>query len=179
TADGPLHILVNNAGIFPTTGPLVDVTDDFVARMLDVNVRAAYCVAREAARAMTEGGAMVNMSSITAVRGGANLTAYSTSKAAVIGMTRSFAMELGTKGIRVNAIAPGIIDTPGVQAQLEPLRAGGHDIEARLSANPVGIVGQADHIARAVLFLVSPLAEFVTGQLLIVDGGSTAASSGR
>ena len=171
---GVVDIVVNNAGIFPTTGPMVDATDDFVARMLDVNVRALYSVAREAARRMTGGGSIVNLASIAGLGGGANISAYSASKAAVIALTRAFAHELGPRGIRVNAIAPGVIDTPGVQKQLEPLRAGGIDIDKRIAANPVGMAGRPDHIARAALFLVSDLAEFVSGHVLVVDGGSTA-----
>ena len=89
-------------------------------------------------------------------------------------LTRAHAIELGPKGIRVNAIAPGIIDTPGVQDQMEPLRAGGLDIDARIAANPVGLAGQPDHVARGALFLVSDLTEFVSGHLLVIDGGSTA-----
>ena len=174
TADGPLHVCINNAGIFPTTGPMLEASDDFVSRMLDVNVRAQFSVAREAAKRMTDGGAIVNLASIAALGGGANISAYSASKSAVIALTRAFANELGPRGIRVNAIAPGIIDTPGVQDQLAPLRAGGIDIDGRIAANPVGIAGQPDHIARAALFLASDLAEFVSGHTLVVDGGSTA-----
>ena len=174
TDGAPLDILVNNAGIFPTTGPIDDVTDAFVAHMLEINVRAQYSAARDAARLMTNGGSIVNLASIAAIRGGANITAYSVSKAAVVGLTRAFANELGPKGIRVNAIAPGIIDTPGVQAQLAPLKAGGLDIDKAIAANPLRIAGQPDHIARAALFLVSDLAAFVTGHLLVVDGGATA-----
>ena len=174
-ADGvTLEILINNAGIFPTTGPIEDVTDAFVHRMLDINVRAQYSAAREAARYMTKGGSIVNLASIAAIRGGANISAYSVSKAAVIGLTHAFANELGPRGIRVNAIAPGIIDTPGVQAQLAPLRAGGLDIDKAIAANPLRIAGQPDHIARAALFLVSDLAAFVNGHVLVVDGGATA-----
>ena len=172
--DGPLHILVNNAGIFPTSGPIADVTDEFVARMLDMNVRAQFSAAREAAGAMTAGGSIVNLASVAGLRGGANISAYAVSKAAVIGLTRAFANELGPRGIRVNAIAPGIIDTPGVQEQLAPLRAGGLDINKAIASNPLRIAGQPDHIARAALFLVSDLAAFVTGHVLVVDGGSTA-----
>lgn len=172
--DGGLDILVNNAGIFPTTGPLAGATDDFVHRMLEVNVRAQFSATREAAAHMVNGGAVVNMASIAALGGGANISAYSASKAAVIGMTQAHANELGPQGIRVNAIAPGIIDTPGVQEQMEPLRAGGLDIDARIAANPVGLAGQPDHIARGVLFLVSDLAVFVNGHVLVIDGGSTA-----
>lgn len=173
-AGAPLDILVNNAGIFPTTGPMEQATDEFVHRMLDVNVRAHFSVAREAARRMTAGGAMVSLASIAGLRGGANISAYSASKAAVIALTRAFAHELGPKGIRVNAIAPGIIDTPGVQDQLAPLKAGGVDVERRIAANPLGLAGHPDHVARVALFLVSDLAAFVTGHVVVVDGGVTA-----
>ncbi|MEX0847111.1 MAG: SDR family oxidoreductase [Ilumatobacteraceae bacterium] len=171
---GQLDILINNAGIYPTTGPIDQVTDEFVLRMLDVNVRAQYSAARNAARLMTGGGSIVNLASIAGVRGGKNITAYAASKAGVIGLTRAFANELGPRGIRVNAIAPGIIDTPGVQAQMAPLKAGGLDIDAAVAANPLHIAGQPDHVARAALFLASDLAAFVNGVLLVVDGGATA-----
>lgn len=171
---GNLDILVNNAGIYPTTGPIDNVTDAFVSKMLEVNVRAQYSAAREAARAMKNGGAIVNLASIAGIRGGANITAYSASKGAVIALTRAFANELGPRGIRVNAIAPGIIDTPGVQEQMAPLKKGGLDIDAAIAANPLRIAGQPDHIARVTLFLVSGLAAFITGQTVVVDGGATA-----
>ena len=169
-----LDILVNNAGIFPTTGPLTAVTDEFVHRMLDVNVRAQFSATRDAAARMPNGGSIVNLASIAALGGGANISAYAASKAAVIALTKAAANELGRAGIRVNAIAPGVIDTPGVQEQLEPLRAGGIDIDRRIAANPVGLRGLPDHIARAAVFLASDLAEFVSGHVLVVDGGSTA-----
>jgi NAD(P)-dependent dehydrogenase (short-subunit alcohol dehydrogenase family) len=169
-----LDILVNNAGIFPTTGPMLEATDEFVRRMLDVNVRAQFSVSREAAKRMANGGAIVNLASIAGLRGGANISAYAASKAAVVALTRAFAIELGPRGIRVNAIAPGIIDTPGVQAQMGPLKASGLDIDARMAANPLGRAGQPDDVARAALFLVSDLAAFVTGHILVVDGGATA-----
>lgn len=174
SSGGSLDILVNNAGIYPTTGPIDNVTDAFVSKMLEVNVRAQYSAAREAARAMKNGGAIVNLASIAGIRGGANITAYSASKGAVIALTRAFANELGPRGIRVNAIAPGIIDTPGVQEQMAPLKKGGLDIDAAIAANPLRIAGQPDHIARVTLFLVSGLAAFITGQTVVVDGGATA-----
>ena len=155
--DDALDILVNNAGIFPTTGPIGNVTDEFVQRMLEINVRAQYSAARDASRLMTRGGSIVNLASIAAIRGGANISAYTVSKAAVVGMTRAFANELGPGGIRVNAIAPGIIDTPGVQAQLEPLKAGGLDIDKAIASNPLRLAGQPDHIApRRPLSLLRP-----------------------
>ncbi len=176
--DDGLDVLVNNAGIFPTTGPMLDASDDFVARMLDVNVRALYSVARDSAKRMLggsrPGGAIVNLASIAALRGGAGISAYSASKASVIALTRAFAHELGPRGIRVNAIAPGAIDTPGVQEQMAPLKASGIDIEKRIAANPAGRAGQPDDIARAALYLASDLSDFVNGHVLVVDGGSTA-----
>ncbi|WP_420452085.1 SDR family NAD(P)-dependent oxidoreductase [Ilumatobacter sp.] len=172
--DAGLDIVVNNAGIFPTTGPLAQVTDEFVHRMLDVNVRAQFSATREAADRMPNGGAIVNMASVAAIGGGAGISAYAASKAAVVAMTRAHANELGPRGIRVNAIAPGIIDTPGVQEQLAPLAAGGLDIGKRIAANPVGIAGHPDHVACGVVFLASDLASFVSGHLLVIDGGSTA-----
>jgi len=169
-----IDFLVNNAGIFPTTGPIEQVTDEFVSRMLEVNVRAQYSASREAANYLRKGGAIVNIASIAALRGGANISAYSTSKAAIVGLTQSFAQELGRKGIRVNAIAPGIIDTPGVQEQLQPLKEGGLDIESAITANPLRLTGDPDYIARSALFLISDLSAFVTGHILVVDGGSSA-----
>ena len=169
-----IDFLVNNAGIFPTTGPIEHVTDEFVSRMLEVNVRAQYSASREAANYLRKGGAIVNIASIAALRGGANISAYSTSKAAIVGLTQSFAQELGRKGIRVNAIAPGIIDTPGVQEQLQPLKEGGLDIESAITSNPLRLTGDPDYIARSALFLISDLSAFVTGHILVVDGGSTA-----
>lgn len=167
-----LHVLVNNAGIFPTTGPMLEATDEFVHRMLDVNVRAQFSATREAAKRMTDGGAIINLASIAALGGGASISAYSASKAAVVAMTRAHALELGPRGIRVNAIAPGIIDTPGVQDQMAPLKATGLDIDARITANAVRIAGQPDHIARVAVFLASDLAAFVNGHVVVADGGT-------
>lgn len=174
TEAGPLHILVNNAGIFPTTGPMQQVTDDFVARMLDINVRAQFSACREGAVRMTEGGSIINLASIAGLAGGPGISAYAASKAAVVSITQSFARELGPAGIRVNAIAPGVIDTPGVQTEMAPLRESGLNIEASMVANPLKIAGQPDHIARCAVYLCSELASFVTGQIHVVDGGSRA-----
>ena len=171
---GTIDVLVNNAGIYPTTGSMLEATDEFVGRMLEVNVRAQFSTAREAAKRMPGGGCIINMASIAAIGGGANISAYSASKAAVVALTRAFANELGPKGIRVNAIAPGVIDTPGVRHEAAALLASGLDIAAVIAANPLKTAGQPDHIARAALFLASELACFVNGHLLVVDGGSRA-----
>ncbi|WP_419842726.1 SDR family NAD(P)-dependent oxidoreductase [Candidatus Poriferisodalis sp.] len=174
TGTDAIDVLVNNAGIFPTTGSMLDATDEFVARMLEVNVRAQFSAAREAAKRMPNGGCIINMASIAALGGGAHISAYSASKAAVVALTRAFANELGPKGIRVNAIAPGVIDTPGVRAETPALLASGLDIETVIAANPLRTAGHPDHIARVAVFLASELACFVNGHVLVVDGGSRA-----
>ncbi len=171
---GSIDIWINNAGIFPTTGPLLDVTDDFLNRMFDVNIRSQFSAAREAANRMNGKGVIVNLASITAFRGGSNISAYSVSKHAVVGLTRSLAAELGPRGIRAVAVAPSAVETPGVDAQMAPLKAAGIDLGAMLSANPLGLSGHPDYVARVITFLVSDLAEFVTGVVIPVDGGTLA-----
>lgn len=169
--EGHLDVMVNNAGIFPTTGPMTDADDDFVARMLDVNVRALFSATREAAARMTDGGSIVNLASIAGLGGGAGISAYAASKAGVVSLTKAHALELGPRGIRVNAIAPGVIETPGVADQMAPLKASGVDIDRIKAANALGVAGQPDHIARVAVFLASDLAAFVNGSVIVADGG--------
>lgn len=169
-ADGErLDVLVNNAGIFPTTGPIDDVTDAFVSRMLDVNLRAQYSASRDAARLMTHGGAIVNIASIAGIRGGANITAYSASKAGVMGLTRAFANELGPRGIRVNAIAPGLVETRFASA----LTSNAEISKMVIDRTALKRFAQPDDIAGAAVFLASDESRYVTGQTLAVDGGWT------
>jgi NAD(P)-dependent dehydrogenase (short-subunit alcohol dehydrogenase family) len=171
---GGLEIWVNNAGIFPTTGPALDVDDAFVDRMLQVNVRGAYAGAREAARRMSSGGVIVNLTSTAGFKAGAGISAYVASKHAVVGITKALALDLGPLGIRVLSVAPTIIDTPGVREQMAPLAEAGLDVEARVAANPLGRMGVPDDVARVVLFCCSDLAAFMTGSTVAVDAGSLA-----
>ncbi len=171
---GGLHIWINNAGIYPTTGPAIDATDEFIDRMLTVNVRGTFAGAREAARRMQSGGVIVNLASTTGFRGAVGISAYSTSKHAVVGLTKNLALELAARDIRVVGVAPGVIDTPGVQAQLAPLAAAGLDVASRMHRTLLGRAGQPDDIARMVLVLASDLAAWVTGEVLVVDAGSLA-----
>jgi NAD(P)-dependent dehydrogenase (short-subunit alcohol dehydrogenase family) len=170
---GRLDIWVNNAGIFPHTGPVVAADAASFSTVLDVNVSGTFLGAREAARRMTAGGSIVNLASITGFAARAGLTAYSTSKHAVIGLTRNLAKDLAPLGIRVNAVAPGLIVTPGV--------LGGSAGETRSAAAlaerptaPLGRHGVPDDVARVVLFLVSDLAAFVSGATVVVDAADTA-----
>ena len=169
---GGLEIWVNNAGIFPTTGPAIDVADEFIDRMLTVNTRGTFAGAREAARRMTHGGVIVNLVSTAGFKASVGISAYVTSKHAVVGITKALALEFGPLDIRVLGVAPTVINTPGVQAQLAPLRSAGLDIDQRIAANLLGRMGVPDDIARVVVFACSDLAAFMTGSTLAVDAGS-------
>lgn len=171
---GRLDIWVNNAGIYPTTGPAIEAADDFVDRMLQVNVRGTFAGAREAARRMTSGGVIVNVASTAGLRAAAGISAYVASKHAVVGLTKTLALELAAAGIRVVGVAPGVIDTPGVQEQLAPLKAAGLDVGATMTRTLLGRAGQPDDVARVIVFLVSDLATWVTGEIVAVDAGALA-----
>lgn len=169
-----IDIWVNNAGIFPTTGPAIDATDEFLDRVMNVNVRGTYAGAREAARRMESGGVIVNLASTTGFRAAPGISAYSISKHAVVGATRALALEFASRDIRVVAVAPGPIDTPGVDEQMAPLKAAGLDVAAVMSRNPLGRGGVPDDVARVVTFLVSDMATWITGEIVVVDAGSLA-----
>ena len=170
---GRLDIWVNNAGIFPHTGPVVDADAGAFDTVLDVNVSGTFLGAREAARRMTGGGAIVNLASITGFAARSGLTAYSTSKHAVVGLTRNLAKDLAPLGVRVNAVAPGLIVTPGVLSGSAGETRSAAALASRPTA-PLGRNGVPDDVARVVLFLVSDLAAFVSGATIVIDGGDTA-----
>lgn len=166
----PLRALVNNAGLFDER-KFLDVTSDDFRRIYEINLVAVATLTQEAARKMEDGARIVNIAS-RAYLGAKNHPHYVASKAAVVGYTRATAMELAPRGILVNAIAPGLIDTPILQA-LTPER-----LAAQLSLQPTGKAGRPEDIARAVSFLVSPTMGFITGQVLFVDGGKSLGGSG-
>lgn len=167
---GPVHALVNNAGVFDER-KFLDVTNDDFRRVYEVNLIAVATLTQEVARTMPEGGRIVNIAS-RAYLGAKNHPHYVASKAAVVGYTRASAMELAPRGILVNAIAPGLIDTPILRA-LTPDR-----LAAQLALQPTGKAGRPEDIATAVSFLVSPATDFITGQVLFVDGGKSLGGSG-
>lgn len=170
---GRIDIWVNNAGIFPHTGRVVDAGAAGFDAVLDVNVSGTFLGAREAARRMADGGTIVNLASITGLAARAGLTAYSTSKHAVIGLTRNLARDLAPQGIRVNAVAPGLIVTPGLLGGSAGETRSAAALEGRTPA-PLGRHGLPDDVARVVLFLVSDLAAFVSGATIVVDAADTA-----
>lgn len=161
-----LDVLVNNAGVME--GALIGmIGDELIDRTLATNTRGAILHLQGAARLMARAkrGAIVNLASIIGERGVAGQAVYAASKAAVVGLTRAAAVELAPQGIRVNAVAPGLIDTELV-AHLSPeARA------AQLAQIGLGRIGAADEVADVVVFLASDLAGYVTGQVLGVDGG--------
>lgn len=170
---GRLDIWVNNAGIFPHTGPVVDADAAGFERVMAVNVSGAFVGAREAARRMPEGGSIVNLASITGFGARAGLTAYSTSKHAVVGLTRNLAKDMAPLGVRVNAVAPGLIVTPGLLGGSAGETRSADALASRTPA-PLGRHGVPDDVARVVLFLVSDLAAFVSGAVIVVDAADTA-----
>ncbi|MDQ1491084.1 MAG: hypothetical protein QOJ23_3598 [Actinomycetota bacterium] len=170
---GRIDIWVNNAGIFPHTGPVVDADAAAFDTVLGVNVSGTFLGSREAARRMTGGGSIVNLASITGFAARSGLTAYSTSKHAVVGLTRNLAQDLAPLGIRVNAVAPGLIVTPGVLGGSAGETRSAAALASRPAA-PLGRHGLPDDVARVVLFLVSDMAAFVSGATIVVDAADTA-----
>ena len=163
---GPLSLLVNNAGITRDGVVLTMEAADFDA-VLRTHLRGTFLLSKAAARKMfrRRQGCIVNLSSVVGRRGNAGQANYAAAKAGIIGLTKSMAKELGGRGVRVNAIAPGYIDTAMTQALPEKARV------AILDATPMRAIGQPEDVANAVVFLASPLARFVTGCVLPVDGG--------
>lgn len=166
----PISALVNNAGIFDER-KFLEVTNADFRRAYEVNLIAVATLTQEAAKTMADGGRIVNIAS-RAYLGARNHPHYVASKAAVVGYTRASAMELAPRGILVNAIAPGLIDTPILRA-LTPER-----LAQQLALQPTGKAGLPEDIAQAVSFLVSPQTGFITGQVLFVDGGKSLGGSG-
>ncbi len=173
---GRLDLLDNNVGI-GSRGSVVDESPDVWRRVMQVNVESMFLVAKHAIPAMVKtagGGAIVNVSSISALRP-RGLTAYSVSKGAVIALTKAMAVDHGRDGIRVNCVAPGPVYTPMVAAggMSEGAR------ERRRQASLLGIEGTGWDIGNAVRFLLSDQARYITGQVLVVDGGTTLVGPAR
>ena len=163
---GPVDAVVNNAGVTRDT-LIVRMSDEEWDTVIDTNLRGVFNVCRAAARPMLKrrGGSIVNMTSVVGVHGNAGQTNYAASKAGIIGLTKALAKELGSRGVRVNAIAPGYITTALTSDLPEELQ------EMILGVTPLGRLGDPEDVAGAVRFLCSDEARFVTGAVLQVDGG--------
>ncbi|UFN49962.1 SDR family oxidoreductase [Roseomonas sp. OT10] len=175
-AGAPVAVLVNNAGgtLFQTFRPIDEVADADWDRIFAVNVDATFVLCRAAAPGMKRAGRgrIVNISSTAALKASrTRIQAYASAKHAVIGLTRQLAQELGPHGITVNSVAPGLILTDE-EKRAEWEGGGQARRDATLAAIPLGHLGEAQDIADAVLFFASPLAKFVSGQVLPVNGGS-------
>jgi NAD(P)-dependent dehydrogenase (short-subunit alcohol dehydrogenase family) len=163
----PVDVLVNNAGIYPVS-PLLDLDDAGWAAVIEANLSTAFaCTRAFATEAIARGarGAIVNVTSISGISPAPNHAHYSSSKAALAMFTRNAAQELGPHGIRVNAVAPGLIDRAGLAEAWPEGVARWH------AAAPLGRLGRADDVADACLFLASDAARWITGAELVVDGG--------
>jgi NAD(P)-dependent dehydrogenase (short-subunit alcohol dehydrogenase family) len=171
---GRLDILVNNAARF-LTKPLVDTTDDEWDEIMRTNVRGVFVHCREALPQLANGGgAIVNVASISGTVGLADQIAYSASKGAIVQMTRQLAVEWSPRGVRVNAVAPGAIDTPFLRNALAGAPSVDEVLTQIAAAHPLGRISNPDEIAETIVFLASPRARFVSGAILMVDGGYTA-----
>ncbi|AXB42368.1 SDR family NAD(P)-dependent oxidoreductase [Amycolatopsis albispora] len=164
---GRIDFWVNNAGIFPFA-EIADITPEQIRATLAVNVEGVLFGAQAAAAHMHPGSAIVNMSSVSAVRVRRGRGAYCSSKAAVAHLTESLAVELGDQGIRVNAIAPGYIDTEMTRWIQDDAPA----LAKALDAVPLHRIGSPEEVVGVLLFLLSDSARYVTGHSLAVDGGS-------
>jgi 3-oxoacyl-[acyl-carrier protein] reductase len=163
---GDVEILVNNAGV-TRDGLLARMSDEDWDVVIDTNLRGTFNTCRAVTRGMMKrrAGAIVNVSSIVGVHGNPGQTNYSASKAGIIGFTKALARELGSRGVRANVVAPGYISTRLTNELPEELKG------AMLANTPLGRFGDPEDVAGAVRFLCSDAAAFVTGEVLLVDGG--------
>ncbi|HEX6701757.1 MAG TPA: 3-oxoacyl-[acyl-carrier-protein] reductase [Gaiellaceae bacterium] len=163
---GELDVLVNNAGL-TRDGLLARMSDDDWRAVIETNLSSVFYTCRAAARPMMRrrSGAIVNVSSVVGLHGNPGQTNYGASKAGIIGFTKSLARELGSRGVRANVVAPGYIDTRLTQAISEEMRG------LMLANTPLGRFGDPEDVATAVRFLCSDDASFITGEVLLVDGG--------
>ena len=169
---GRLDVAFNNAGIEQPPAPLVDISEEEWSRVLDIDLRSAFLCMKYEIPAMLEhgGGSIVNTSSGAGVVGIRGQAAYVAAKHGLIGLTKSAALDYAAQGVRVNAICPGIIETPMMD------RFSGGTAEGRaqvIGQEPVGRMGSPEEIASAVLWLSSDLGAFATGHAMVIDGGQT------
>lgn len=163
---GGLDVLVNSAGVFTKTS-MAETDEDLWDSLIDINVKGTYFCSRAALSALNKsGGSIVNVASEAGLTGYAGLTAYCTSKGAIVNLTRSMALELAPT-VRVNCICPGVIDT-------DMARIGFADLREEAEFYPLKRIGTATEVAKGIIYLASPDAGFITGSALAMDGGATA-----
>jgi NAD(P)-dependent dehydrogenase (short-subunit alcohol dehydrogenase family) len=163
---GKLDVLVNNAAEQHPQESLLDITPEQLERTFRTNIFAYFYMAREALKYMRPGAAIINTSSVTAYRGSSHLVDYASTKAAIVGFTRSLALTLAEKGIRVNGVAPGPIWTPLIPSTFEA-----DEVATFGSDVPMQRAGQPDEVAPSFVFLASSDSSYMTGQMLHPNGG--------
>jgi NAD(P)-dependent dehydrogenase (short-subunit alcohol dehydrogenase family) len=171
---GRVHVLVNDAGV-GLRANLADTTDEQYQRMFDVNVRATFVMCRALIPHMVAagGGTIVNVASSLATKAARDRAIYSATKAAVVALTRSIAVDFGTQGIRANAVAPGTTDTPWI-GKILASAPNADELRAQMAARQtIGRLGTAEEIAAVIVFLASDAASFMHGATVAVDGGMT------
>jgi NAD(P)-dependent dehydrogenase (short-subunit alcohol dehydrogenase family) len=176
---GGLDVLVNNVGVTGPSVPVADMEEEDWDRVMAVNVKSAMLMCKCAVPALADGGSIVNMSSVGAVRW-TERTAYAASKGAILSLTTALAGQCAPRGIRVNALVPGAVWTPLVEAETRARAAGSAEAEARIRSQRrrqalLPVEGYAWDVAWAALFLACEESRWVTGQSLVVDGGATIA----
>lgn len=167
-----IHIAVNNAGTEGRFAPLVELTEADFDKIVTTNLRGVFFGLKHEIPHMVArgGGAIVNTSSIAGVMGMANIAIYAASKHGIVGLTKSAALEVSRQNIRINAVAPGAVETGLLHRMVD-----GHvPVSAIAEGNPMGRISQPDEIARAILFLASDSASYVNGHVLVIDGGGMA-----
>ncbi|MEO1039608.1 MAG: glucose 1-dehydrogenase [Pseudomonadota bacterium] len=172
---GGVDIAVNNAGVTQPPAPLHEQNDDLYDYVMDLNVKAVWRDMRIQLRDMLPrgDGAIINIASVAGLKGTPGLATYGTSKYALIGLTKSAALDYAKSGVRINAVAPGSVLTPMIDKFIE--MSGNQDaIEQIRAAHPIGRSGEVDEVVNAILFLASPSTTFVIGETITVDGGYAA-----
>lgn len=176
---GSIDILVNNAGIYPMT-PFLELDREAWQKVIDVNLTGLAFISKAVGLQMKQqgtGGKIINIASIDALHPSmVGLAAYDSSKGGVLMFTKAFALEMGTHGVNVNAIAPGGINTEGTAAPLQGSGMTVDEMDAMMTefvaGIPLGRMGNPDDIAKVALFLASPGSDYMTGELIVVDGGA-------
>jgi len=165
---GKIDILVNNAGIFPSE-PFLQMTEANFEKVIDVNLKGSFLMAQACAKEMAKqkSGSIINIASIAAIKGFPGLSHYCASKGGMVMMSKVMAVELAALGIRVNVIDPGAIDTPGTRT----MEMKEEDRQAMVAGVPMKRWGTVEEIANAVLFLASNESSYMTGSVMVVDGG--------
>jgi NAD(P)-dependent dehydrogenase (short-subunit alcohol dehydrogenase family) len=168
-AEGPFDILLNNAGT-NIREPFLEVRDASFDALVDLNLRAMFTVAQAVAQGMAEagrGGSIINLSSVNGHVAGINRSVYTATKHAVEGLTKGMAAELGPRGIRVNTVCPGFVETPLTEGLLSDPRFR----DSQVRRMPMGRILQVEDIMGAIVFLASPAAAMISGASLLIDGG--------